>query len=527
MKKKIIIPEPLDSEAIEEFKHRNGFELKILDRPSRDVLMKEIRDASGLIVRSKTKVDKELLSIAENLEVVGRAGVGTDNIDVDFAEARGILVINAPEESLDSVADLTLGLILGICRKINLAIFRTCKGDFNRKGLVGFELQGKTLGILGFGRIGRKVARRAKAFGLKIITHDPYISGKIQRTPGVEFVSFKELLQNSDIISIHVPLNKKTKHLISHEEFALMKDGVFIINTSRGEVVNTDALFSALQSKKVAGAGLDVVEEESERCILIDHPNVIITPHIGASTFDAQKNVSWKILEGVFDVLHGREPVYPVNFPKLSEDIRQIYTPFRELIIILARLLVVLNQEAFNQIQLNFPEALPTDLIRTLSRDFLAIFLEPLVSTRINAINSMKIAEDRQIQIVESIRIGKDFEKEIKIQVKNNKKSNTQIAGMIDSLNNIHITMIDEFMLDFIPRGNIFLIHYEDMPGMIGKFSTFLGKNNINIAELQVAQNRALKTQLMMLKTDEKVSGTIIDEMKKIEGTRFLSYYEL
>lgn len=527
MKKKIVIPEALNKEALDHFRNTKKFELKTLENPNRDLLKKELLDANALIVRSKTKVDKELIAAGKILEVIGRAGVGTDNIDIDFAESQGILVINAPEESLDSVADLTIGLILGICRHINVAISRTCKGDFNRKGLMGFELQGKTLGILGYGRIGRKVSSRAKPFGLKIIAHDPYISGTAESGSGVNFVSFETLLKTSDIISIHVPLNERTSHMISKNQFALMKEGVFLINTSRGEVVDNDALFEALQSGRIAGAGLDVVEEESESCVLIDHPNVLITPHIGASTVDAQKNVSWRILEGIFEVLEGHPPMYPVNFPKLSDEIKQIYIPFRDLVVILAQLLVRLNQERFNTIQFSYPVSLPPNLMRTLSRYFLAIFLKPLVSTRINIINSVKIAEGRQIQIIESIRTWKEIENVINIQIRNDSEINVQASGMVDSSSVPHIIQINGYSLEFSPSGNIFLIVHDDIPGMIGKVCTFIGDQNINIAELQVARNLAIKTQMMMLKMDEGVADDIINKMKKLTNIRSVSYYEL
>lgn len=527
--KKILITEKLDKESLDHFKKNNEeFQFIILDGPpDLDVIKEKIKDCNALIVRSKTKVTKDVLMTGKNLEVVGRAGVGTDNIDVDYAEKKGILVINAPEESLDSVADLAIGLIIGACRNLKSAIWRTTECNFNRSDLSGVELRNKILGIIGFGRIGRRVAHRAKSFGMKIMAHDPYISPRLKEEFGVELTSLEDVLRNADIITIHIPLNKNTHHSIGWDHFKIMKKGVYFINTSRGEIVDSDALLRAINEGIVKSAGLDVIEDclEGEPDFLRDE-KVLVTPHIGASTVDAQKNVSWRILEGVTEVLKGYPPEYPVNFPRLGSEIKDIYTPYRQLVMSIAKLLVKFNLP-FDNITLNYPETLPENLRKTLTRHFLAVFLKPLVSTRISIVNAVIVARERNLGIIESVRSGKEFKNLISIQISNNEKKQSEIVGKVFPDNYIEIIKIDEFNISFSPEGYIFIIKHVDRPGMIGKIASFLGDNNINIAELQVARNTKTDTQLMVLKSDTEPSDEILEKLQEMRDIFLVIYNEL
>ena len=524
--KKILIPEKLDDEAIAFLAVHDDVDAIVLDKPSKKELMEKINDVHALIVRSKTKVDAELISKAKKLKVIARAGVGTDNIDVTTAEKEGVLVVNAPEESLDSVADLTFSLILSICRKMNLAMSRTKKGDFNRADLVGFELNGKTLGIIGFGRIGRKVAKRALPFGLKVVAYDPYVSPTMIDVPQVELISLEELLKVSDIISIHVPLNENTKHLLSKKEFEILRKGAYIINTSRGEVIDTDALHEALLKDKVCGVGLDVVEGDKVDCLL-DHENVIITPHIGASTLAAQRNVGQIIVQEVVSILKGKEPKYPVNFPVLPDDYRDEFYLYKNLMKKMAQVVLSIPHEPFNKIAITFPKRFPMNLINILRRIFLSVYLQPLVTTPINIVNALKIAQERQIEMVDSlIKRKKEFEL-IEINIHKDQNLLNYISGYINSQNRPEIVQIDSYNAKFEPEGFVFLIIYEDKPGMIGKISSFLGSNNINIAELQVVREVKKKSQLMVVKIDQKVDEALVNKMKEIKDIHWLCYNEL
>ncbi|NHI92346.1 MAG: phosphoglycerate dehydrogenase [Candidatus Lokiarchaeota archaeon] len=525
-KKKILVPEQLDEEAIAFLELHDDIEAIVLKKPTKEDLIEKINDVDALIVRSKTKVDANLINAAKNLKVIARAGVGTDNIDVVAAENMGILVVNAPEESLDSVADLTFSLILSVCRKINLAITRTKIGDFNRSDLIGYELNGKTLGIIGFGRIGRKVAKRALPFGLKVVAYDPYVSPTMIDVPQVELMSLEELLKISDIISIHVPLTENTNHLLSKKEFEILKKGAFIINTSRGAVIDTDALHDALLNDKVCGVGLDVVEGDKVDCLL-DHQNVIITPHIGASTIDAQRNVGQIIVQEVVSILKGKEPKYPVNFPVLPDDYRDEFYLYKELLKRMALIVLSIPHDPFNKISITFPKRFPRNLINILRRIFLAVYLKPLVSTPINIVNALKIAQERQIEMVDSLVERKREYELIEVNIFKDQTILNYISGYINSQNKPEIAQIDAFNSKFEPEGNMLLIIYEDKPGMIGNISSFLGSNKINIAELQVVREKTTKSQLMIVKLDQKVDKSLVNEMKKIKSIHWLCYNEL
>ncbi|MHA1894925.1 MAG: phosphoglycerate dehydrogenase [Candidatus Helarchaeota archaeon] len=525
-KKKILIPEKLDDEAIAFLALQDDVEALILKNPSRKELKEKIQDAAALIVRSKTKVDAELLSEAKNLKVIARAGVGTDNIDVTTAENQGVLVVNAPEESLDSVADLTFGLILSTCRKINLAISRTKKGDFNRSDLIGYELNGKILGLIGFGRIGRKVAKRALPFGLKVVAYDPYVTPTMIDVPQVELISLEKLLKISDIISIHVPLTENTKHMLSTKEFEMLKKGAFVINTSRGPVIDTEALHQSILNDNVCGVGLDVFEGDKVECLL-DHDNVILTPHIGASTVDAQRNVGQIIVKEVVNILKGKDPKYPVNFPVLPDDYRDEFHLYKKLMEKMAKIILSIPHEPYNKILITFPKRFPMNLINILWRSFLATYLKPLVTTPLNIVNALKIAQERQIEMVDSLVKRKREYELIEVKIFKDDILLNLISGLINSRNELEISQVDAFAARFEPKGHVFLINYEDKPGMIGQISSFLGQNAINIAELQVVREEKSKSQLMIVKTDQEVSNSIINKMRKIKSIYWLCYNEL
>ena len=301
---RILICDPIDPEGIEKLK-KAGFNVAFLMR--REMLKKEIQDCDVLIVRSRTKVTREIIESGKHLKLVARAGSGLDNIDLKAAEERGIAVINTPEASADSVAELTIGLMVALARKMILADSSMKQGKWLKKELMGFLLKGKKLGLIGLGNIGLRVARIAKAMGMKIlVTKRVPPSPELLKSLEAEFLPLDELLRQSDIVSIHVPLSKETRNMIDAEEIGKMKDGAFLINTSRGEIVNEKALLNALRSGKLGGAALDVYSvEPPENLELIKQPNVICTPHIGAQTVEAQREASIRLAEKIIRFLHG------------------------------------------------------------------------------------------------------------------------------------------------------------------------------------------------------------------------------
>ncbi len=522
---KVLIPEKLDNSAIELLKGDTNFEPIILESPDLATLKQSLQSCDGLIVRSKTKVNKELLEASGNLKVIGRAGVGTDNIDLIAAEKKGVLVVNAPEESLDSVADLTIGLILSLCRRLHIAFERTRQGNFQRNDLLGCELRGLVLGLVGCGRIGRKVAQRAKAFGIKVVGFDPFISPKLLEAEGIERISLNNLLKSADIVSLHLPLTESTRNLISASELNLMKKTAYFINTSRADIVDSKALLEAIQEGRIAGAGLDVVKTKDPNSPLLKHPNVLVSPHLGASTVGAQKNVGLIIVQEVMSVLKGKPSRYPVNFPKLPPNAQELYIPYRDLISRMATVLLPLTKTSFNKITISYPKGLPTPLISILTRSFLAIFLKSIVSGDINIINSQKIAEERDIEIVESILSDKKYQNTVNAKISMNKEIVNSISAQITPGQRLLLIKINNYDIKFELTGYLFLIDFMDRPGMIGSICSFLGENSINIAELQVARLLKLKTQLMTLKTDQDVPQEITKNLQKLKDINGVYYY--
>lgn len=303
---KVLVAAPLHERAIEILKNA-GLEVVYEEYPDQEKLKELVRDVSAIIVRSKPKVTKEIIDAAPNLKVIARAGVGLDNIDVEYAKSKGIEIVNAPAASSRSVAELAIALIFNVARKIAFADRKMREGVWAKKQCMGFELEGKTLGVIGFGRIGYSVAKMASAIGMKILIYDVNKDYERAREVGGKFVELEELLKNSDVVTIHVPLLESTYHLINEERLKLMKSTAVLINTSRGAVVDTNALVKALQKGWIAGAGLDVFEEEP---LPKDHPltkldNVVLTPHIGASTVEAQERAGIEVAEKVVKVLKG------------------------------------------------------------------------------------------------------------------------------------------------------------------------------------------------------------------------------
>jgi len=303
---KVLVAAPLHEKAIEVVKNA-GLEVVYEEYPDQDRLKGLVKDVSGIIVRSKPKVTKEIIDAAPTLKVIARAGVGLDNVDVEYAKSKGIEVVNAPTASSRSVAELAVALMFNIARKVAFADRKIREGTWPKKQCMGFELEGKTLGVIGFGRIGYNVAKIAKTIGMDIILYDVYKNEERARELGAEFVELEELLKNSDVITIHVPLLESTYHLIDEEKLKLMKPSAVLINTSRGPIVDNNALVKALQEGWIAGAALDVFEEEP---LPKDHPltkfdNVVLTPHIGASTVEAQERAGIEVAEKVIKVLVG------------------------------------------------------------------------------------------------------------------------------------------------------------------------------------------------------------------------------
>jgi len=511
---KILICDPLQRKALDIMGKRH----QVIDMPriTRDELLEQVGDVDALVVRARTSVDSEVISKGKNLKVIARAGVGTDNIDVDAATQRGVLVANSPDPSINAVAEHTFTLLLGVCRHVVRAHETLKAGELGKGDLVGTEIGGKTLGIVGLGRIGTRVAMIAKGFGLNAIAADPYASPAYAEKYGAELVTLDELLARSDFITLHVPLTGSTRHLIGKEQLALMKPTAILINTARSEVLDSDALLEALKAKRILGAGLDVFEE-GRAAELARYSNVLMTPHIGASTKEAQSQIAELIATEVVDALEGRPTRNPVNMPYVDRKTLEILQPYLHLTGKMVRVIsrfIVGNPGLISVSLLGEAGDIehPDFLLRNVVLGILSPFHE------VNIVNAMAAAERMGMKTEISRGTGRDsYLSSIEIGVRTPEDFHAIKGALVDS-DKPRIVGLLGYELEFVPEGHILITQHMDVPGMVGMVGTKLGSAGVNIATMQLARKKIGGQAMMIIQTDKEVRGDLVQDIGKIKG---------
>lgn len=485
-----------------------------------DALVEEIRDADALLVRSQTKVTERILNTAEHLKVVGRAGVGVDNIDVKAATRRGIVVVNAPDGNTISAAEHTMAMMLASARNLPQAHMSVREGEWNRKAFLGVELRGKTLGIVGFGRIGTDVARRAQAFGMEIFAYDPFLTPERAQQLGVKAGSFEEVIQAADVITVHTPLIKETRHLLDAAAFQHMKDGVRIVNCARGGIIDESALAKALQSGKVASAALDVYEEEP---LPADHPlrsftNVVFTPHIAASTEEAQESVAVIVAEEVARILRD-EPFYnAVNLPSLSKEQKAILNPYMVLCEQLGSFLGQVLDSPSGEVEFRSAGEIAAQDVSYLTRTFLKGLLQHRYADEVNYVNAPTLAADSGWQVKEIKQPkGGDYTNLISVSARTSTGQQT-VSGTLYNGTDPRIVAINDYRVDATPEGRMLYTIHNDRPGMIGRIGMLLGAAEINIGSMQVGRKDTGGEAVMLLTVDRMIPSDIIDRVREIDG---------
>lgn len=506
--------------------HRAGIELLekeevvVATDMSPEELLEKVADVDAIVVRSKTKVTRRVIEEAKKLKVIGRAGVGVDNIDLKAATERGILVVNAPEASSITVAEHTLGLMLALARNIPFADASLKAGKWEKKRFLGMELRGKTLGIVGLGRIGTQVALKAKAFGMRILTYDPYITEETSKELGIELTDFDGVIKEADFITVHVPLTDKTRGIIGEKEIEKMKRGVFLINCARGGIISEDALVKGLQSGKVAGAALDVFEVEPPigRAVL-EMENVIVTPHLGASTEEAQRHASTIACEEVLKVLRNEAPINVVNMPVFAPEVLEKLRGYLPLAEIMGRFTVQLIKGRMNEVSITFCGSLvEVEDLKALSNSTLSGLLSPILTESVNLLNAPIVAKNRGIRVTEGRSEGAEKYSNLIILRVAAGDGETEVKGALLGEREPRIVEVDGYALDLLPKGRILLVKHEDKPGMIGKVALSLGNSNINIASMQVGRKEKGGLQLMVLMVDQRIPGKVMDSIGRING---------
>jgi D-3-phosphoglycerate dehydrogenase len=512
---KILVSDSLSKQGVD-ILEQAGFRVVVKTKLPKEELLKEVKDADGLIVRSGTKVTAELIAVAEKLKVIGRAGSGLDNIDTPAATRRGIVVMNTPGGNTVTTAEHTMAMIFAMSRRIPQATASVKAGKWEKDKFMGVELYGKTLGIVGIGQIGGYLCKLAQGAAMNVIAYDPYLAPERAEKMGVELVELADLFRRADIISVHTPLTSETKSLINAKSIEMMKPGVMIVNCARGGIINETDLFQALQSKKVAAAAFDVFEEEP---VKPDNPllaldNFICTPHIGAQTGEAQENVALGIAEQMVDYFTKGLAKGAVNIPSVAPDLLPRLQPYLTLAERLGSLQTQLCHGGIERVTVEYIGEVATLSVAPMTIAVLKGLLAPIMEHPVNYVNAPIVAKERGIEVkeVKSSDAG-DFTSLIRVHVQAGKASH-QVAGTLYHKKDARVVEIDQFKVEVVPEGHMLLIHNVDRPGVIGMVGKVLGDNGINIVRMQCALEKRGGDALLIIGSDTEFPPGVLDEIK-------------
>ncbi len=514
---KILVAEPMAAAGLELLRSQSGWEI-VASNPKE--YAQHLADADALIVRSAVKVTRQVLEQAPKLRAIGRAGVGVDNVDLPAATAAGVLVMNTPGGNAVSVAEHTLALMLAMARSIPQASFSTKSGKWEKKKFMGNELRGKVLGIIGVGSIGREVARRARAFEMKIVACDPYVSPGAVEDVSVEMVSLDALYAASDYIALHMALTPETRGMISREAFAKMKDGVRLVNCARGELVNGADLKEAIDSGKVAGAALDVFEVEPPAdSPLLGLDSVLATPHIAGSTEEAQEIVGVRIAEQLAEYLQSGVAINAVNMPALSPEQYKVIEPYISLAEKLGSFAAQIATGSPRGVRLVYLRKLAEDNTHLIRNAGLAGVLNQWLSQRANLVNAMQIAAERNLHVSERHEKRVGHMDAIRLELETDAGVTTVEGAVL--LGKPRLLQVDGIYCEAPLSGHLIYMRNQDVPGVIGHVGTVLGRNNINIANFSLGRRDAPLRPgepleaVAVVEADEKPSETVLAQLRE------------
>ncbi|MEO2073976.1 MAG: phosphoglycerate dehydrogenase [Bacillus sp. (in: firmicutes)] len=488
-----------------------------------------IANYDALIVRSQTKVTDELLATATRLRVIARAGVGVDNIDVNAATRKGIIVINAPGANTIAATEHTLAMMLSLARKIPQAHKKTSNGEWDRNSFKGVELYKKTLGVIGMGKIGTEVAKRAKSFGMNILGFDPYLTEERAQKLGITKASLDLIAQESDFITIHTPLTNDTRGIINDEYLGKTKKGVRFVNCARGGIIDEKALVRAIQSGYVAGAALDVFEKEPVADPeLLENPNIIVTPHLGASTVEAQEKVAQEVSAEIIDIFETQSIQHAVNMPQMSGETQAKLQPYLLLGDQMGQLVIqLLNKQAPTKIEINYYGDLVNEDTELLTRTLLKGILSYHLSDSVNLINALHLLKEQGVSYnVVKNATNKGFANYMELSVSQGNDT-AKIGATVLNGYGARILKINQYRIDVKPEKYLLYIKHRDVPGMIGKVGSLLGDHNINIGTMQVGRTEVGGEAIMVLTLDKTLSPNVIRVLKLVDGLKEAQVLEL
>jgi D-3-phosphoglycerate dehydrogenase len=520
MSHKVLISDSLSEQGLQRLHACAEIEVDLRPGLKGEELLRALPQYEGLIIRSGTKVTKEVIAAAANLRVIGRAGIGVDNVDVEAATRRGIVVMNTPGGNNVTTAEHALSLMLALARNIPQANASLKLGQWKREKFTGSEVCNKVLGVIGLGNIGAIVAERALGLKMQILAYDPFVSPESAAKLRVELASLDDIYARADFITVHTPLTKETRGLIGPTAFARMKKGVRIINCARGGIVDEEALYQAIKEGVVAGAALDVFVEEPPPAThpLLQLEQVICTPHLGAATDEAQINVAIAIAEQVANYLTQGVIQNAVNFPSMTPKMLTILQPYLVLGEKLGSFLAQLAASAPQEIQIEYSGEITDYDAAPATAAVLRGLLSPFLETPVNYVNAPHIARERGIRVVESrSNRPSDFLNSVIVRVNNASGTNT-IEGAVFSNNAVRLVRVNDFYLEAVLDGYIIVLHNRDVPGVVGAVGTLLGgKHGINIAGLELGRERVGGMAISLIHVDAQVPQEVLAELRTLE----------
>jgi D-3-phosphoglycerate dehydrogenase / 2-oxoglutarate reductase len=525
---RILISDSIAAHGLDLLQNEAGLQVDYRPELSADDLKACIGAYDGLIVRSRTKVSAEVLANARRLRVIGRAGIGVDNIDVATATKAGVVVMNTPEGNTNTAAEHAIAMLLALARNIAPADGAMKRGEWERERFIGVEVGGKILGVVGLGRVGALVAKKAQGLGMITLAYDPFVSRERGQGLGVELLELPELLPRADFITIHTPKTRGTTHLISHNQFALMKRGVRVVNCARGGIIDEAALYEALQSGKVAGAALDVFEQEPPgKLPLVNHPAVLCTPHLGASTEEAQERVADDIAQQVIDYLRYGSIRNAVNVYPLDADMLRKVEPYMHLGELLGSFVVQMAEGGLKEVAVRYSGDAAALEFKPITAALLTGLLKKSLPEHVNVVNAPHLAKERGIRVSETISSEvEDYSSLITVELTTD-KAKRQVAGTLFGRKEPRIVRVDDYRLEAVPSGFMLVFSNQDTPGVIGKIGTILGNNHINIAGMQLGRVAPHGMAVAVVNVDSPIPPALMHEIRRLPNILYATLVEL
>ena len=514
---KILVSDPIANEGVELLRSTSGVDVDVKTGMKPPELLEVVDGYDGLVVRSETKVTADVIKHGKKLQVIARAGIGVDNIDLDAATGAGIAVVNAPTGNTVAAAEHTMALMLALSRNVAAANQSMKQGEWRRSAFMGIEVRNKTLGIAGLGRVGTEVARRAQGFGMRLVGYDPFLTPDHASRIGVELMTLEEMLAESDFVTLHTPLTDGTRNMIGAKELAIIKPGARIINVARGELIDETALLEALNSDRLAGVALDVFPQEPPvESPLPGHPKVLVTPHLGASTEEAQREVAIEAAEQVLAVLSGQPARNTVNAPFVSPEVHAVVAPYIEVGSVVGKLLTSLAEGQFLGLTIKYEGEIAQHETPIMKAAVLAGLLAPVSGEVVNLINAPLLASQRGLNVTEQRNpVAQEYASIITVTLNTN-QGDVTLAGT-SMRDEAHIVKAYDYWMDITTSVPYLLfVENEDQPGSIGAVGTVAGRHNINISFMEVGRLNLRGRAMMVLGLDDPVPPPVLDEIKAL-----------